>query len=199
MQVDDAFHVRKRHQDGKLFLLGLLDFPAAFPQFRRNVLNAECLVDVFLRFAGNPDGSPLKPDTVSASVSLLFRSLKLPKDASLHTLRHTHGSHLPAAGVPLTDVSKRLGHVNPHVTATVYAHAMPGHDDLAAAAWEKFQITGRVKETGVGKSAKTYYQEKSCNERAFGDQVSDLQVCRVKTGQLHTSATACLFRGARWM
>jgi integrase len=85
----------------------------------------------------NPDGSPLKPDTVSASV--LFRTLKLPKGASLHTLRHTHGSHLLAAGVPLTDVSKRLGHVNPHVTATVYAHALPGRDDLAAAAWEKFQ------------------------------------------------------------
>jgi integrase len=72
-------------------------------------------------------------------VSLLFRNLKLPKGASLHTLRHTHGSHLLAAGVPLTDVSKRLGHSNPHVTATVYAHAMPGHDDLAAQAWEKFQ------------------------------------------------------------
>src|SRR5580704_8254069 len=87
----------------------------------------------------NPDGSPLKPDTVSASVSLLFRSLKLPKGASLHTLRHTHGSHLLAAGVPLTDVSMRLGHANPHVTATVYAHALPGRDDLAATAWEKFQ------------------------------------------------------------
>jgi integrase len=96
----------------------------------------------------NPDGSPLKPDTVSASVSLLFRSLKLPKGASLHTLRHTHGSHLLAAGVPLTDVSKRLGHTNPHVTATVYAHAMPGHDDLAAAAWEKFQKTGRPVQRG---------------------------------------------------
>jgi len=87
----------------------------------------------------NPDGSPLKPDTVSAAVSLLFRSLKLPAGVSLHTLRHTHGSHLLAAGVPLPDVSKRLGHANPHVTATVYAHALPGRDDLAAAAWEKFQ------------------------------------------------------------
>ncbi len=87
----------------------------------------------------NPDGSPLKPDTVSASVSLLFRNLKLPKGASLHTLRHTNGSHLLAAGLPLTDVSKRLGHVNPHVTATVYAHSLPGRDDLAATAWEKFQ------------------------------------------------------------
>jgi integrase len=91
----------------------------------------------------NPDGSPLKPDTVSASVSLLFRNLDLPKGASLHSLRHTHGSHLLAAGVPITDVSKRLGHANPHVTATVYAHALPGHDDKAAEAWEKFQNTGR--------------------------------------------------------
>lgn len=93
----------------------------------------------------NPDGSPLKPDTVSASVSLLFRNLKLPKGASLHTLRHTHGSHLLAAGVPLTDVSKRLGHVNPHVTATVYAHALPGRDDLAAKAWENFQKQATTK------------------------------------------------------
>src|SRR6185312_2475511 len=87
----------------------------------------------------NPDGSPLKPDSISAAVSLLFRTLKLPKGASLHSLRHTHGSHLLAAGVPLTDVSKRLGHANPHVTATVYAHALPGRDDLAAQAWEEFQ------------------------------------------------------------
>jgi len=100
----------------------------------------------------NPDGSPLKPDTVSAAVSLLFRNLKLPKGASLHTLRHTHGSHLLAAGVPLTDVSKRLGHTNPHVTATVYAHALPGRDDLAAA-WEKFQSDGRPKKARAKKTA----------------------------------------------
>jgi integrase len=81
---------------------------------------------------------------VSVSVSFLFRNLKLPKGASLHTLRHTHGSHLLAAGVPLTDVSKRLGHVNPHVTATVYAHALPGRHDLAAAAWESFQKNGKA-------------------------------------------------------
>ncbi|MCC6263344.1 MAG: site-specific integrase [Bryobacterales bacterium] len=46
---------------------------------------------------GNPDGSPLKSDTASAFVSPLLRSLKLPKGASLHTLRHTHDSHLLAA------------------------------------------------------------------------------------------------------
>jgi hypothetical protein len=51
-------------------------------------------------------------------------------------------------------VSKRLGHVNPHVTATVYAHALPGRDDLAATAWEKFQRNAkRAKRQRVGKTA----------------------------------------------
>jgi integrase len=59
--------------------------------------------DLDLIFA-NPDGSTLKPDSVSASVSLLFRRLKLPKGASLHTLRHSHSSHLLADGVDLATV-----------------------------------------------------------------------------------------------
>lgn len=86
-----------------------------------------------------PEGEPLRPDSVSSAVSALFKRLKLPKGASLHSLRHTHGSHLLAAGVPLTDVSKRLGHANPNITATVYAHALPGRDREAARKWEEFQ------------------------------------------------------------
>jgi integrase len=42
--------------------------------------------DLDLIFA-NPDGTPLKPDSVSSSISLLCRRLGLPKGASLHTLR----------------------------------------------------------------------------------------------------------------
>jgi integrase len=56
---------------------------------------------------GNPDGTPLKPDSISSSVSLLCRRLKLPKGVSLHTLRHSHGSHLLAAGMEITAVSER--------------------------------------------------------------------------------------------
>jgi integrase len=44
------------------------------------------------------------------SLSLPPRRLKLPKGASLHTLRHSHGSHLLASGVPRPAVSARLGH-----------------------------------------------------------------------------------------
>lgn len=94
--------------------------------------------DLDLIFA-HPDGTPLKPDSVSASVSALSRRLKLPKGTSLHTLRHTHGSHLIAAGMEITAVAERLGHSSPRVTHDIYAHMIPGRDDEAARLWDKYQ------------------------------------------------------------
>lgn len=87
----------------------------------------------------NPDVSPLKPDSISAAVSLLFRRLKLPKGASLHSLRHTHTSHLLAGGVPLPVVSARLGHSSIRVTAEIYSHMIHGQDDEAALRWDNFR------------------------------------------------------------
>jgi integrase len=95
-------------------------------------------VDLDLIFA-NPDRTPLKPDSVSATVSVLCRWLKLPKGASLHSLRHTHTSHLLANGVPLPVVSARLGHSSVRVTAEIYAHMIHDQDDEAARQWEEFQ------------------------------------------------------------
>lgn len=91
-----------------------------------------------------PDGNPLKPDSISSSVSALFTRLKLPKPkgASLHMLRHSHGSHLLASGMELTAVSERLGHSSPYVTATVYSHAISGRDKEAARKWDEFQRQG---------------------------------------------------------
>ena len=106
-------------------------------QFRLQ-FGSDYRADLDLIFA-NPDGTPLKPDSVSASVSALCRRLKLPKGVSLHTLRHTHGSHLLAAGMEITAVSERLGHSSPRVTQDVYAHAIRGRDDEAARLWDKFQ------------------------------------------------------------
>jgi integrase len=95
--------------------------------------------DLDLIFA-NPDGTPLKPDSVSASVAL-FKRLKIPKPkgAALHLLRHTHTSHLLASCVPLPAVSARLGHSSIRTTQEIYAHMIPGQDDAAAQLWEEFQ------------------------------------------------------------
>ena len=90
----------------------------------------------------NPDGTPLRPNSISSGVSLLFRRLGLPKGASLHSLRHSHGSHLLADGVPLPVVSERLGHTSVRTTADIYAHAIRGQDDEAALRWDEFQRRG---------------------------------------------------------
>jgi integrase len=106
-------------------------------EFRRQY-GPEYRVDLDLIFA-NPDGTPFKPDSISASVSLLFRRLKLPKGASLHSLRHSHCSHLLASGVPLPAVSARLGHGSIRTTQEIYSHMIHGQDDEAARKWEEFQ------------------------------------------------------------
>jgi integrase len=56
--------------------------------------------DLDLVFA-TPEGAPLKPDSISSTVSALFRRLKIakPKGAALHLLRHTHTSVLLAEEV----------------------------------------------------------------------------------------------------
>ena len=40
-----------------------------------------------------------------------------------HDLRHSHATHLMAAGVPLRVVADRLGHADPHFTARRYLHS----------------------------------------------------------------------------
>ena len=100
--------------------------------------------DLDLIFA-NPDGSPLKPDSISATVSALFRRLKIPKPkgGALHLLRHTLASQMLDSGVPLPVVSQRLGHSSVRVTADIYSHAMHGQDDEAVRRWEEYQQRNR--------------------------------------------------------
>jgi integrase len=108
-------------------------------EFRRQ-FGPDYRSDLDLIFA-NPDGTPLNPDSVSASVSALFKRLKIPKPkgAALHLLRHTHTSHLLASGVPLPVVSARLGHSSIRTTQEIYAHMITGQDEEAAQKWEEFQ------------------------------------------------------------
>src|SRR5581483_8614449 len=93
----------------------------------------------------NPDGTPLKPDSISATVSALFKRLKIPKPkgVALHLLRHTHTSILLAQGVPLPAVSARLGHSSVRTTQEIYAHMITGQDEEAARKYEEYQQRNR--------------------------------------------------------
>jgi integrase len=117
-------------------------------EFRRQ-FGPDYRSDLDLIFA-NPDGSPLKPDSVSGTVSRLCRMLGLPKGASLHVLRHTHARLLLADGVDIATVSERLGHSSVRTAADIYAHAIRGKDRAAAQSWDGIMQRARAeKPTGV--------------------------------------------------
>ena len=95
----------------------------------------------------NPDGTPLKPNSVSGTVSRLCRVLGLPKGASLHTIRHSHASLLLADGVDLATVSERMGHSSVATTANIYAHAIRGKDRAAAQTWDSIMQRARAEKS----------------------------------------------------
>jgi integrase len=117
-------------------------------EFRRQ-FGPDYRSDLDLIFA-NSDGSPLMPNSVSATVSRLCRTLKLPKGASLHTVRHSHASLLLEKGVDIATVSERLGHSSVATTAAIYSHAIRGKDRAAAQVWDDLMQQSRAeKSTGV--------------------------------------------------
>ena len=90
-----------------------------------------------------PDGSPMRPDSLSVMVMNTRRRLKMPEGVKLHTFRHSHGSQLIKGGMELPTVSRRLGHSSTAVTARVYAHMLDGRDRAAAEVWEQLNTAER--------------------------------------------------------
>jgi integrase len=80
-----------------------------------------------------PDGSPLKPDSITQWFERAVQRSGLPR-IRLHDLRHSHATHLLAAGTNPKVVSERLGHASVAFTLDTYGHVMPGQQAAAAAA-----------------------------------------------------------------
>ncbi len=79
------------------------------------------------------DGKPLQaPDVANAMRKECHRLGLSP--VSPHGLRHLHASLLLREGLPLPEVSRRLGHAHSGITAQVYSHALAGDDRAATAA-----------------------------------------------------------------
>jgi integrase len=51
---------------------------------------------------------------------------------TIHSLRHFHASALLLAGVPVAEVSSRLGHKNAAITMHIYTHFLRGAESRAA-------------------------------------------------------------------
>ncbi len=83
-----------------------------------------------LVFAGE-GGQPIHASTVEHAITRQCERLALPR-ITPHGFRHLHASLLLAEGLPLPEVSRRLGHATPAITAQVYAHTV--RDDAPAVA-----------------------------------------------------------------
>jgi len=101
-------------------------------QLEQRMLMGAGYVDRDLVFC-RPDGAPWQPESVSQAFDRAVARADLPR-IRLHDLRHSHASHLLAAGVNVKIVSERLGHGSVSFTLDVYAHVMPGQQAGAVAA-----------------------------------------------------------------
>lgn len=95
-------------------------------------------------------GEPIHPHAISQTFERIERRACVPV-IRLHDLRHTHGTLLIAAGVPVKVVSERLGHAAPGFTIDTYQHVMPGMQAEAARIFEQLVAPGASSE----KSEKT--------------------------------------------
>lgn len=74
----------------------------------------------------------IRPSTMSRAFRAICDANGLPKEATFHSLRHTHATWLLLGGMDPKTVSERLGHSSVKVTLEIYAHVLPGRDAQAA-------------------------------------------------------------------
>ena len=79
----------------------------------------------------NPDGTPIRPDSLTRVFSTVARSVGFPS-LRFHDLRHTHATLMLQQGVHPKIVQERLGHSTISVTLDTYSHVMPGMQEAAA-------------------------------------------------------------------
>jgi integrase len=88
-------------------------------------------------------GGPLHRRAVQRAMRTLARRGGLPPEgARPHALRHLHASALLTNGLGLAEVSRRLGHASPAITASVYAHCV-SEDHRAAELVERLMTKSR--------------------------------------------------------
>lgn len=77
------------------------------------------------------------PQVVNDWLNYLIKKYKLPR-ITPHHFRHTHASLLLQAGVPVKEVSERLGHKDVKITLEIYSHVMPEEAEKTANKFASF-------------------------------------------------------------
>ncbi len=87
----------------------------------------------------NATGKPIHPHSLSQTFERIVKRAEVPR-IRLHDIRHTHGTLLIKAGIPVKVVSERLGHGNPAFTIDTYQHVLPGMQAEAARIFESLIV-----------------------------------------------------------
>ena len=93
------------------------------------------LSDEDLAFS-EPDGTPLKPDTISSTFQRIVARAGLRR-IRFHDLRHTHATLMLQQGIHPKIVQERLGHATIAVTLDTYSHVLPGMQEAAAVRFDE--------------------------------------------------------------
>jgi len=113
--------------------------PMLVTELRRHRLQqSEWLLRIGVRLTDNhhvctrEDGAPFYPSSLTRSFTQFMRQHGLPP-VRLHDLRHSHATHLLAAGVHPKIAQERLGHSSIGITLDTYSHVLPGMQEDAVA------------------------------------------------------------------
>ena len=77
------------------------------------------------------DGRPMHPDSISSWFPAFLERHGLPH-LTFHGLRHSSATMQINEGVPLKNISGRLGHANVGTTADIYGHYLRSADKVTA-------------------------------------------------------------------
>lgn len=110
----------------------LLPTPAQEALKQLKAANPTACESDFLFASPKRPGQPLGCTAVRRQLRAACAVAGLPQ-IRVHDLRHLHASLLLAEGVPIPEVSARLGHANPNITLGVYAHVLRNQKAAVAA------------------------------------------------------------------
>lgn len=77
------------------------------------------------------NNTPIAPYNTERAWKSIVTTAGIPY-RNFHVLRHTHATQLLAEGVPIIEVSRRLGHARISHTLELYGHAIPNYDSKIA-------------------------------------------------------------------
>jgi len=109
-------------------------------------------------------GEPIHPHAISQTFERIARRAAVPV-IRLHDLRHTHGTLLIAAGIPVKVVTERRGHAAPGFATDTYQHVMPGMQAHAAWVFEELVVGDLLPAHEMSEKTREKHREKAALTR----------------------------------